>query len=49
MVLFNFYPCFVLAIPSNIEERNDYAVRKLQTLDQNINAKVINVVCGCYR
>jgi len=26
-------------MPSNIEERNDYAVRTLQTLDQNINAK----------
>lgn len=27
-------------MPSNIEERNDYAVRTLQALDQNINAKV---------
>ncbi|XP_057312986.1 sorting nexin-25-like [Hydractinia symbiolongicarpus] len=27
------------AMPSNIEERNDYAVRTLQALDQNINAK----------
>ena len=26
------------AMPSNIEERNDYAVRSLQALDHNINA-----------
>ena len=25
-------------MPSNIEERNDYAVRSLQALDHNINA-----------
>jgi sorting nexin-25 len=28
------------SMPSNIEGRNDYAVRKLQLLDQNINAKI---------
>jgi len=27
-------------MPSHIEERNDYAVHALQSLDQNISAKV---------
>ena len=28
-------------MPSHIEERNDYAVHSLQSLDQNISAKVL--------
>ena len=38
--LHGFHFIFFLAMPGNIEERNDFAVRKLQALDQNINAKV---------